>query len=149
MSHAKVINGNVVEVGGLPASARRLDTQEWVLGLPDAPAEIARACGFLPVVEIAAPLGVNQHHGAPTYTVRADDVLATFPAEADDAATVNERTIRSRIAAALTANKTFIDAAKPSTAAAQASAAYDQAKALTRQVNGLLRIADNRLESAD
>lgn len=52
----------------------------------------------------------------------------------------NEETIRERALAALAANRTFIQSAKPSTAAAQASAAYDQAKAQARQLNGVIRL---------
>lgn len=39
---------------------------------------------------------------------------------------------------AVATNRTFINGAKPGTAAAQASAAYDQAKALTQQNNVII-----------
>lgn len=52
----------------------------------------------------------------------------------------NLLTLRSRAAAALTANATFLAAAKPGTAAAQASAAYDQTVRLTKECNALIRL---------
>jgi hypothetical protein len=52
----------------------------------------------------------------------------------------NEATLRSRVAAALAANATFMAAAKPGTAAAQASAAYDQTVRLTRECTALIRL---------
>lgn len=62
---------------------------------------------------------------------------------------VNEETIRDRAAQALAANRTFITAAKPSTAALQASAAYDQAKAQARQLNGVIRLLLGHLDSTE
>lgn len=147
--YAYVPNGVIDHLGSLPGSARRLDTDEWVMGLDSAPAELVKVTGWVPVTEQRATLGADQHHGDPIFTVRADDVLADYPAANDTASEVNERTIRSRMAAALQANATFIAANKPATAAAQASAAYDQAKALTRQVNGLLRLIGGHLEGTD
>lgn len=52
----------------------------------------------------------------------------------------NTQTIRQRAEAALTANASFIGAAKPGTAAAQASAAYDQTVRVTRECSALIRL---------
>lgn len=41
--------------GGLPASARRLDTGEWVLNLPSAPTDLQEACGWFAVTEVPPP----------------------------------------------------------------------------------------------
>ena len=42
-------------VNRLPPAARRLDTQAWVLGLPDAPVELQQACGWFVVVDVPRP----------------------------------------------------------------------------------------------
>lgn len=54
--YARIVNGSVDRVtGALPPSARRLDTQEWVLGLPDAPTALQEACGWFAVAEAPRP----------------------------------------------------------------------------------------------
>lgn len=58
----------------------------------------------------------------------------------DDVYGRNVDTLRARSAAALTANATFLAAAKPGTAAAQASAAYDQTVRLTKECNAVIRL---------
>ena len=40
---------------GLPPSARRIDSGAWVLGLADATDTLRAACGYFPVVDVAAP----------------------------------------------------------------------------------------------
>ena len=55
MTYALVKDGVVEEVGELPASGRRLDTGEWVMGLRDAPEELVEACGWFPLIEPPLP----------------------------------------------------------------------------------------------
>lgn len=55
MTYALVVGNTIQSVGGLPQSARRIDTGQWVMGLPSAPAELVAACGYLPVVQVARP----------------------------------------------------------------------------------------------
>lgn len=151
--HARVENGQIVSFG-LPESARRLDTGEWVMGLRTAPAELVKATGHLPVTEQRAALGANQTYGDPTYTVRADDVLADFPAVALPASTINEQTIRSQIGTGLSALQAIIDTAQPtvnSTAAAQTAirALQAQVKDMARIQRKMLRLLDDRLDGTD
>jgi hypothetical protein len=53
--YALVVDGVIQSTGGLPASARRLDTQAWVMGLATAGATLQQACGYFEVVEPARP----------------------------------------------------------------------------------------------
>lgn len=56
MYYALIVAGAIESTGGLPPSAKRLDTGEWVM--PPAqqwtPAQ-AESCGYFPVVEVARP----------------------------------------------------------------------------------------------
>jgi hypothetical protein len=102
---ALVVDGSIVSTGGLPTSARRLDTQAWVMGLATAGTVLQQACGFFMVVEPARPTittaetfdpdTVELVNGVPTriFHVRsktqveldADIAAATATAERDDA----------------------------------------------------------------
>jgi hypothetical protein len=55
MTYAHVVGGTIQAVGRVPRGARRLDTQEWVLGLRDAGTAIQEACGWYRVAETARP----------------------------------------------------------------------------------------------
>jgi hypothetical protein len=55
MSYALVKNNVIQSEGGLPRSARRLDTQEWVMGLAAAGVTLQRACGYYEVVDTPRP----------------------------------------------------------------------------------------------
>lgn len=55
MRYVQVIDGTIQMVGRLPASARRLDTGQWVMGLPDADPTLREACGWLPLVDPGRP----------------------------------------------------------------------------------------------
>lgn len=54
MSYARIVN-NVITEFGLPNSARRLDTNEWVMGLNESfcPESLRAACGFFVIDESA------------------------------------------------------------------------------------------------
>lgn len=67
--------------------------------------------------------------------------------QANDTQQATATTIRQQAQQALAGNRTFVQAAKPGTAAAQASAAYDQAVALSRQQNGLIRLLLGQLDA--
>lgn len=108
MDHALVIDGQVQRIG-LPPSARRLDTGEWVMGLATAPVELVKATGHFPIVEQRPALGVNQTYGPPAYTVRSDDVLAAYPAIAEPTEVTNERAIREQVVLALSMLQGIID----------------------------------------
>jgi hypothetical protein len=54
-AYARIDNGQPVELGSLPPSARRLDDGAWVLGLPDASDVLKAACGFLPITDVVRP----------------------------------------------------------------------------------------------
>lgn len=103
--------------------------------------ELAAACGFVPITEIAAPTvaadqvaesSVAVVNGTPTrtWTVRAK----TADEQAADTRTTNTATIEDRMRAAVAANATFLALATPT--AAQNAA---QVKALTRQINAIIR----------
>ena len=53
--HALIIDGQIEAVGTLPASARRLDTDDWVMGLDTAPPELVAATGWLEVDDTPRP----------------------------------------------------------------------------------------------
>lgn len=151
MTYAHVTNGTVDTIGRLPNSARRTDTQQWVLGLATAPVELQRACGWYEVVETPRPddtasvthdRSVELVNGTPTvvWTQRnktPDEIAA-------DTATTNGTTIRTQAAAALDTNRTFLALASPT--AAQNAA---QIAKLTRQMNGLIRLTLGQLEGTD
>jgi hypothetical protein len=55
MNYALVQNGTLMSWGSVPRSARRLDTQEWVLGLREADDATRASCGYLPIVNTPRP----------------------------------------------------------------------------------------------
>ena len=94
-TYARIVNGAVTSVSGLPGSAQRSDTGQWVSGFEAADQATREACGYLPVTEVRSALGANQVHGDPVYAINAHDVTATFPVVADDPANINYRTMRA------------------------------------------------------
>lgn len=110
--YAYVVNNTVnTTAGALPQTWRNADgsTVSNFHLLPD---EQRRAAGWWPVTEVYADLSVNQHHGAPTYTVDAGarTVTATYPAVADAPEVVNDRTLRTKIQTAIGGNVTWTNA---------------------------------------
>jgi hypothetical protein len=55
MSYALVIDGTIEAEGALPASARRLDNDAWVMGLATAPVELQQATGWYEVTDTPRP----------------------------------------------------------------------------------------------
>lgn len=146
--YALVQNNTIQSVGGLPASARRLDTQEWVMGLATAGAALQQACGYYPVTDTARPAdtatdtfdrSVQLVNGTPTvvWTERP----MTAPELANVAANTNRTTIQTQAATALDTNRTFLAIASPTNAQTLA-----QVKALTRQNQGIIRLLLNQLD---
>lgn len=88
--------------------------------------------------------------GARTWDPATRTVIAT-PGWVDPAVTeTNRDSLRDQARNALGVNRTFIAAAKPSTAAAQASAAYDASVRHARQINRVIRLLlDEDLDAAD
>lgn len=58
---AHVVNGKIRRVGSMPPSARRLDSNDWVLGLGSASAKTLAACGWFDVVESVKPDDTDTH----------------------------------------------------------------------------------------
>lgn len=143
MMYAQVVNGTVETVSkSLPNGARRLDNQQWVIGLPDASTALQEACGWFQVVDTARPADT----ATDTY-VRSVEVVGGVPTvvwtatpksaeqiEADRVST-QDATLRSQARTAHTNNQTYIALASPSNAQIAA-----QVKALTRQVNALIEL---------
>jgi len=140
------------ERGRPPDAARRVDTQQWVLGLPDAPVELQQACGWYLVVEAAPPTPsasqvvestVQVVNGVPTrvYSLRdktADEI-------ASDTQQANRATIEGRVTTLLGQLDT-IAATSGTLTAAQLSGAVRQ---LAVGLRSVVRYQMNRLDSAD
>jgi len=140
------------ERGRVPDAARRVDTAQWVLGLPDAPVELQQACGWYAVVEPTAPTPsasqvvestVQVVNGVPTkvYALRTKtaDELAT------DTQQANRAMIESRVTTLLGQLDT-IAATSGTLTAAQLSGAVRQ---LAVGLRAVVRLQANRLDSAD
>lgn len=91
--HAHVSNGQVDRFGTVTPSGDTFQVQDGDITTGYTTAAEVKAAGWLPVVEERATLGPDQHYGPVQHTVRADDVLATYPAEADSPEQINERAI--------------------------------------------------------
>jgi hypothetical protein len=98
---ALVVNNAIQAVGRLPDSARRLDSGQWVLGLPTASAAIQQACGWFAVTDTPRPADTS------TTTHERDVVLVSgvptvrWTSVPKSTQAINRATIDSQIAAAL------------------------------------------------
>lgn len=141
-SYAFVQDGTAT-AGGLPLSARRLDTREWVMGLATAPVELVEACGWYVVAGTAPPaFNPATHRVVEGLTVTAGRPVQTWTLVALDAGelaevdrTTTESALREQGRAAVAANRTFLAITSPTNAQNAA-----QIKALTRQSNGVIRL---------
>lgn len=151
MTYALVTNNTIQSIGRLPESARRLDTEEWVMGLATAPPDLVAATGWTQVVDTARPAdtattthdySVTLVNGTPTvtWTQRAK----TTEEQANDTQQTNRSTIQTQAADAMAGNRTFLALASPTNAQVVA-----QVKALTRQNNAVIRLALNQLDGVD
>lgn len=115
------VNNNIIErvPVNLPASARRLDNQAWVMGLRNATVADREACGYYVVTEVAQPTPpAGQVLNPVTYQLNAGRPLqvwtprAMTTAELARAARItNALTLRdvADAAAFLTANQAYVD----------------------------------------
>ena len=149
--YAFVQNDTIESVGGLPRSARRLDTREWVMGLATAPDVLVQACGYFPVTDVPRPAdtatdtfdrSVQLVNGTPTV------VWTQRPMIADELANVtantNRTTIQTQAKTALANNRTYLAIATPTTAQMRA-----QIDALTRQHQGMIRLLLGQLDGTN
>lgn len=140
--YALVVDDAVVSTGRLPASARRLDTQEWVMGLATATVDLQQACGYLEVDEPARPTVTAQQTfdpdtielvaGVPT---RVFHVRAKTQAELDaDTADADTRAERDQAKAAVAQLDQFITRGATNTAAQVRDMTVIQARILKRLI---------------
>jgi hypothetical protein len=139
---ALVKDGLIVSTGGLPTSARRLDTQAWVMGLATAGTSLQQACGYFMVVEPARPTittaetfdpdTIDLVNGVPTriYHVRSK----TAAELAADLATATATTERDQARQAITALDAFITRGATNTAAQVRDMTVIQARILKRLI---------------
>lgn len=149
--YAFVQNDTIEAVGGLPRSARRLDTQEWVMGLASAPVGLQQACGWYEVVDATRPADDATTTYDRSVTWDGKTVAVTWTARpktalelAADTANTNRATIQTQATDALAANRTFLGIASPTNAQTLA-----QVKALTRQNQGIIRLLLNELDGTN
>lgn len=139
--YAFVQNGTAT-AGGLPASARRVDTQEWVMGLASAPVELVEACGWFVVTEVAAPVynaatqklvqSLTVTNGRPVQTWT---VVALSAGELTEVArNATAATLETQAKNAIAANATYLAIVSPSNAQVAA-----QVRALTQQNTAIIR----------
>ncbi len=148
--YALIVNNTATTVQGtLPDAARRQDTQDWVLGLPNATVALQQACGWFAVTDVARPADTAtkttdrsiQNIGG-TWTVVWTQRDQTADELASTTANTNRATITTAAGNALSANQTYLAIASPS--AAQVAA---QVRALTQQMDGAIRLLINRLDA--
>lgn len=151
MTYALVVNDTIEAVGALPRSARRLDTQEWVMGLATADSTFQQACGYFPVTDVPRPAdtatdtfdrSVQLVHDTPTVVWTQRPMTADELANAT--ANTNRTTIQTQAKTALANNRTYLAIATPTTAQMRA-----QIDALTRQNQALIRLAINQLDATN
>lgn len=141
--YAHVDHDGTITEWRLPGSARRSDTREWVMGLPDAPEAMRQACGWFAVKPTPQPAdtatttyerSVELVDKVPTVTWTP---RAKTPAElAAATTTTNTATLEAKARAAIIANGTYLALAAPTNAQTLA-----QVRALTRQMTALVRLS--------
>jgi hypothetical protein len=152
MSYARVIDGAVEsETGALPDGAERLDTGEWVLGLPDAPVDVQRATGWHEVDDTPRPDDTDTTTHDRTLTLVGDTPTVTWverpktQAELDAAtASANHSNIVTNLNADMAAMQATIDTPNATINANPASYIKSQARMLRR----LGRLALNDLDGS-
>lgn len=145
-----LVRDDTVTALGLPDSARRLDSGEWVLGLANAPENLKAACGYLPIKPTPTPEAKNDGiierriaiiDGAPV-----EEYIERPASDTERAARTAEQngtTLRAAARTALDTNAQYLAIGTPS--AAQIAT---QVRALTRQTSALIRLVLNELQSA-
>lgn len=145
MQYALVTDTQVVRLGRVEQHGELLNLTDSDTVTGHASSEEIRALGWLPVTDERPPLGPNQHHGTPTFTVRADDVLASYPPMPDSPQDVNARAIGQRLDTAESALLTIVNTGGTLTAAQLSNAV----RVLARAVVGLIRLTRKRLDTDD
>lgn len=114
-SYALVVANAIQSEGPLPLSARRLDTQQWVMGLASASTELREACGYREVVDTARPADTTTQIQVRSLTLQSNVPTVTWTprnktqAELDaDTQITNTGTLNGKIQAAITANTTAL-----------------------------------------
>lgn len=109
MSYARVVNDVITEFG-LPLSARRLDTGEWVMGLDTAPVELVEACGYFVVDETAVqPAETATTFWAPSWVVVAGRPVRQWVETAKSAEQITAETRRANATTLQTQARTAIN----------------------------------------
>lgn len=148
--YVHVVN-NTIEAGSerelLPGSDRRLDTGQWVMGLPAATVADQQACGWFQVTLNPQPADTSTTRYT-SYTVQLvggfptqvwTPVTKTAQEQTDEATTANRATVRadlvSKARAAITANNSFIANPTPSN-----NQVVAHVKTLSKECNGIIRL---------
>jgi hypothetical protein len=100
MMYALVTNDTVESYGSLPQSARRLDTNEWVLGLADATTTLQQACGYYLVTTTPRPADTADTTYDYSITLQAGIPTETWtarPKTADEIAAATAQTNQASI----------------------------------------------------
>lgn len=149
-SYALVVANAIQSEGPLPLSARRLDTQEWVMGLATASTALREACGYREVQDAVRPAdtptqiqvrGLTLVGSVPTVTWTPRNKTQ---AELDqDTFTANAAILRSRAQTAMAANDAFIARGATNTTAQ----VRDHSVVQSRELNALIRLALDLLDS--
>lgn len=150
MTYALVISNTVqAESNNLPASARRLDTGAWVMGLATAPVALQQACGYYQVVDTARPADTQTDTYDRTITLPAGVPTVTWVQRAKtagelaaDTSNTNNTTLRTQADAAIEANIAYLAIGTPTNLQVIA-----QVRALTRHINGVIRLVIGKLDS--
>lgn len=89
--YAQIVDNIILQTGGLPDSARRLDTGQWILNLADADEPTREACGWYEVVDTLRPddtptatfdHSIELVDGTPTVVWTGRDVPRPLPTDA-------------------------------------------------------------------
>lgn len=141
MSYA-FVQGSTATGGGLPPSARRLDSGQWVMGLASAPVELVEACGWF----VIAPTAPPSFNAATQKLVESLTVVAGRPVQAWTVVALNAAeltevarnstatTLETQARNAVAVNTTYLAIGSPSNAQVVA-----QVRALTQQSSAVIR----------
>lgn len=157
MSYALVIDQVIRAEGGMPRSARRLDTSEWVHDLITADAETRQATGWHEVADTPRPADdttdtylrtLDLVDGSPTVVwVAQRKPLERVVAEL---AAVNKSSIETNLAADLAVMQIIIDAPPPSAVdIASLRAAARERKDIARMLRRVVRHVLGAFEGVD
>jgi hypothetical protein len=151
MTYAFVSEGTVTEPVTVPSSARRLDTEQWVLGLPGAPSDVQEACGYYQVDETTPTVATPTHVPVRTVALVAGRPAEQWSLRARTTAELEQQTRDDNMTAlvakgrqAFTGNQTFLGIGSPTAAQVR-----DQVQLLTREMNGTLKLLLARFGQID